>query len=285
MLQGGLVPARVFWLCFALLAWWGAIAGAVAQEWQHSPPEWRVLSRGLSFAQVQVFHRGEGVGTLAVVKIDPALNAFRVRHHAEPQSLTDWQAELNAPVVFNASYFCQGGNPCGLVVADGKLLGPLSNRAMRGMFVAEPKGISPDLPRAAILDLTRNPVNPRKLPWTQGVQSFPLLVDVQGRIRVGASPKKAYRTVIATDRQGNILVFNTLNDYFTLHDLARFLKASQFEIACALNLDGGSQAQLYIKTPDFQFFSPPLWEARLRDLVDWRRFALHTVVAVYPRSQ
>ncbi len=278
------MAARVICLILAVLGWWGAVPAAGAQEWGHSLPAWRSLGRGLSFAQVQVFQDGEEVEILAVLKIDPASNAFRVRHNTAAKSITDWQAELKAPVVFNGGYFCQGGKPCGLVLSDGKLLGPQRNRAMRGMFVADPKGMSPDLPRATILDLAQTPLNPGKLPWTQGVQSFPLLLDAKGRIRVEPSDKKSHRTVIATDRSGNILVFNTLHDFFTLYELAQFLKASSFEISSALNLDGGSQAQLYIKTPDFQFFSPPPWEARIRDLVDWRRFSLHTVLAVYPRS-
>ena len=72
---------------------------------------------------------------------------------------------------------------------------------MRGMFVAEPRGVSPDLPRATILDLTATPVDIKKLPWTQGLMSFPLLLDSRGRIRVKNSNLQAQRTVICTDRK------------------------------------------------------------------------------------
>ncbi len=125
---------------------------AAAQEWSHSPPQWRILSQGLSFTEVQVFLDQEPVDTLAVVKIDPGANAFRVFHH-KPQSLTSWQEEIKAPVVFNASYFSPGGQPVGLIITDGRPLGSPKNSQMKGMFVAEPQGMSPDLPRATILDL------------------------------------------------------------------------------------------------------------------------------------
>jgi len=216
------------------------------------------------------------------VKVDPAFNAFRVFHH-EPQSITAWQEEIKAPVVFNASYFSPGGKPVGLVVSDGNLLGPLHNRKMRGMFVAEPTGMSPDLPRATILDLVFGRVEPKKLPWTQGVQSFPLLLDYKGHIRVKSSEKRAYRTVVCADRNGNILIFNTGNEYFTLYDFAHFLKASAFEIDSALNLDGGTEAQMYIKTKDFEYFSPPSWKNRLANLLDQQQFLLPTVIGVFPR--
>ena len=172
----------------------------------------------------------------------------------------------------------------GLIIADGQAIGPANNRQMRGMFVAEPKGISPDLPRATILDLLATPVNPQNLPWTQGVQSFPLLLDYKGNIRVQDSDKKANRTVIATDRVGNILVFNTSNRFFTLRELAQFLKASKFGIDSALNLDGGTEAQLLIKTKDLEFFSPPSWENSLGSIMDQKIYWLPTVVGVFPRQ-
>ena len=277
--------SNLFWItiCWVCLL---APANLGAADLTHTSPQWQTLGRGLSFTRVEVIREGEDrevVAALAVVKIDPASNAFRVFHHA-PQSITAWQQELQAPIVFNASYYGPGYQPVGLIIADGRASGPANNRQMRGMFVAEPKGISPDLPRATILDLLATPVNPKNLPWTQGVQSFPLLLDYKGNIRVGDSDKKSNRTVIATDRVGNILVFNTSNSYFTLREMAQFLKASKFEIDSAMNLDGGSEAQLLIKTKNFEYFSPPAWENPIGSLLDRESAFLPTVVGVFPRK-
>jgi uncharacterized protein YigE (DUF2233 family) len=256
---------------------------AGAQEWAHTSPQWRILSQGLTFTEVQVFYDQDLVDTLAVVKIDPAFNAFRVFHH-KPESLTNWQEEIKAPVVFNASYFNPKGKLVGLILMDGKPLGPFKNNQMRGMFVAEPRGLSPDLPRATILDLKATRIDPKKFPWKQGVQSFPLLLDYKGHIRVRESGKKSYRTVIAADRNGNILVFNTAENFFTLYQMAQFLKASSFDIDSALNLDGGAEAQLFIKTKDFEYYSPPSWQSRLGNILDRQRFLLPTVIGVFPRQ-
>jgi len=277
--------SSLFWItiCWVCLL---APANLGAADLTHTSPQWQTLGRGLSFTRVEVIREGEDrevVATLAVVKIDPASNAFRVFHHA-PQSITAWQQELQAPIVFNASYYGPGYQPVGLIIADGRASGPANNRQMRGMFVAEPKGISPDLPRATILDLLATPVNPKNLPWTQGVQSFPLLLDYKGNIRVRDSEKNSNRTVIATDRVGNILVFNTSNSYFTLREMAQFLKASKFEIDSAMNLDGGSEAQLLIKTKNFEYFSPPAWENPIGSLLDRESAFLPTVVGVFPRK-
>lgn len=275
------MAVRIF--AFFLICWgcWGT--PLLAGDWAHSTLEWRALGQGLGFAEIKVFRDEERVDTLAVVRVDPANNAFRVFHHA-PQSITAWQKESGAPVVFNASYYCQDSQPCGLIFSDGKPLGPWRNAQMRGMFVAEPKGLSPDLPWATILDLIATPFNAKAFPWTQGVQSFPLLLDTKGRIRVHNSDKAAQRTVIATDRQGNILILNTSEAYFTLYDLAIFLKTSALEIDTALNLDGGTEAQLYIKTKDFERFSPSSWESRVGNLLAQQQFRLPTVVGVFPRQ-
>jgi len=277
------VAARIFALVVIGWLWIGAVLPAGAASLTHTPPQWQSIGRGLAFSQVEVLQDGEVVAGLAVVKIDPASNAFRVFHGA-PQAITAWQAALGAPIVFNGSYYKRDGNPCGLVIADGKAFGPAGNREMRGMFVAEPKGMSPDLPRATILDLLTTRVDPDKLPWTQGVQSFPLLLDYKGKIRVRDSEKKSQRTVIATDRNGNILVFNTSNRFFTLFEMAEFLKGSKFAIDSALNLDGGTEAQLSIKTKEFEFYSPPSWEKSIGNIIDQQKFWLPTVVGVFPRQ-
>jgi uncharacterized protein YigE (DUF2233 family) len=278
------VAARVFALVVLGWLWIAAGLPAGAASLTHSPPQWKTIGRGLTFTQVKVMRDGEEVTELAVVKIDPAANAFRV-FHGKPQAITAWQEKLKAPIVFNGSYYKRDGKPCGLVISDGKAIGPKHNRQMRGMFVAEPKGMSPDLPRATILDLLTTPVDPKKLPWKEGVQSFPLLLDYKGRIRIKDSEKRAHRTVIASDRNGNILVFNTSNRFFTLHQFAEFLKASQFNIDSALNLDGGTEAQLYIKTKDFEYFSPPSWENSLGTLIDEQKYWLPTVIGVFPRQE
>jgi uncharacterized protein YigE (DUF2233 family) len=275
------VAARI--LAFFLMCWAWLGTPLLAGEWSHSPLQWRPLGRGLSFAEIQVLRKNERVDTLAVVKVDPASNAFRVQHH-KPQSITAWQQELGAPVVFNASYYSRDAQPVGLILSNGNPIGPQRNNQMRGMFVAEPKGLSPDLPRATILDLTVTPISLKNFPWTQGVQSYPLLLDYKGRIRAWNSPKTAQRTVIAIDRNNYILIFNTNEAYFTLYDFAHFLKASTLEIDSALNLDGGTEAQLYIKTKDFEKISPSSWESRLGNLLDQQKFWLPTVVAVFPRQ-
>ncbi len=53
----------------------------------------------------------------------------------------------------------------------------------------------------------------------------------------------------------------------------------------ALNLDGGSKAQLLINTPDFSFASPSYLEQSAREFFDREASILPTVIGVFPRQE
>lgn len=259
------------------------VPAASAQDLSCQDFSWQTIGKGLSFTRLEVLEKQTLVECLEIVRVDPNLNFFRV-FHGSPQRISQWQENTKAAVMFNGSYFTSQGQPCGALLIDGVACGPLKNAAMRGMFVAEPRGVSPDLPRATILDLTATPVDIKNLPWSQGLMSFPLLLDSKGAIRVKNSDLQSQRTVICTDRKGNILVCHTAGDYFTLYELAKFLKTTPLDIDTALNLDGGSKAQLLINTPKFNFASPSNLEQSARELFDSEASVLPTVIGVFPRQ-
>lgn len=272
------MPRFFLFLAVAVnLAWFGPM-------WATEPEEisWQQIGRGLGLAQLEVHRSGQLAATVTAVRIDPNFNAFRL-FHGLPRTITDWQQETGALIMVNGGYFTPAGAPVGLVISDGVFFGPSQNPAMKGMFVAEPKGVSPDLPRATILDLQAVTVDLKKLPWSQGLMSYPLLLDPQGRLRVKNTNRPAPRTVICTDRQGAIVILHTADHYFTLYNFARFIKDSKLKIERALNLDGGSKAQLLIRTDNYTLTSPPLLEQQLRSLFRDKSLLLPTVIGVFPR--
>ena len=256
----------------------------VAPALSHEPGgiSWQEIGRGLSLAQLAVKENDHLVAQVTAVRIDPNFNAFRL-FHGPSRPLTKWQEETGAVVMFNGGYFTPAGKPVGLVISDGVFFGPSRNPAMKGMFVAEPKGVSPDLPRATILDLQAVTVDLKRLPWSQGLMSYPLLLDPQGRLRVKSTNRPAPRTVICTDRQGYIIVLHTVDNHFTLYNFARFIKDSELDIEYALNLDGGSKAQLLIRTEQVSFTSPPRLAQPSWGLLSDKSYWLPTVIGVFPR--
>ena len=83
--------------------------------------------------------------------------------------------------------------------------------------------------------------------YDQGIQSFPILLDSKGQVRVNPSNFQAQRTVVALDRQGNILILVTEKPFFTLYELGQYLKKMPLSLELALNLDGGNRTQLAVR--------------------------------------
>lgn len=132
----------------------------LSPAWATEPERinWQQIGRGLGLAQLEVHHGGRVAATVTAVRIDPNFNAFRL-FHGLPRTITDWQQETGALIMVNGGYFTSAGAPVGLVISDGVFFGPSRNPAMKGMFVAEPKGVSP---RSAPGHYSRSPGGDRR---------------------------------------------------------------------------------------------------------------------------
>lgn len=204
------------------------------------------IGPGLWFTKLDLYQEKERVETVVLVKVDPQKNRFRVLHDQDVKTIGNWQAATGARVIFNGSYFRENYEPCALIISDGQIKGPGLNRHMKGMFLAEPQNDS--LPLATILDLKKMSPILNNRSWSQGLQSFPMLLDKSGTIRVNQSPLRASRTAICTTKDGFLIVVHSEGTYFTLYELAHFLKGLPLGIEYALNLDGGTAAELCIRT-------------------------------------
>lgn len=217
----------------------------------YTPLTYQEIGPGLWVAKVEIYKEKQKAETLILVKVDPKKNRFRVLHDKNTKTIEKWQEVTGASVIFNGSYFRENFEPCGLIISDGQIKGYLRNRYMKGMFVAEPP--KNNSPQAAILDLTKGSLVSNNLPWSQGLQSFPMLIDKNGTVRVNQSDLRASRTAICTTKDGHVIVVHSEEAYFTLYDLANFLKKLPLGIEQALNLDGGMAAELCIRTGSLNY--------------------------------
>ena len=96
--------------------------------------------------------------------------------------------------MFNGSYFTSQGQPCGALLIDGIACGPLKNSAMRGMFVAEPRGVSPDLPPRHYFGSDRNPGGDQEIALVAGSDVISVAPGFQG-----SHPGKKFRSAVATN--------------------------------------------------------------------------------------
>ena len=102
------------------------------------------------------------------------------------------------------------------------------------------------------------------------MQGFPLLVkDGKQAYFASASEERTRRTLIATDKRGNILILVSPFLGLSLMDLSAYLPKTDLEIDSAFNLDGGGSTMIAL--PGADYFQPSL-------------DPLPTILAVYPRA-
>ena len=246
----------------------------------HDPIEWESTSKGLDFSRTEIYRAGELVDIIATVKINPEKNKIKVfngfnSEGSVVENIEKWQKMTKATAMINSAQY-QGDkyyyNPCALVLGNSvslnskggidyklKKIGPMKNKAVRGMLVSEPKINS--VPKLDLLDFKYDSFDLNKTPYTQGVQHWPILLDREENIRVNSTLWQANRTVVAKTKEDEILFMTTEGGYFTLHNFGRFLKDSNkredkgFNVHTAMNMDGGYEANMIVKSPSLEYLT------------------------------
>lgn len=235
-----------------------AIATTAIAWWALRPPGNTIPSAPIRLTSIDalVFHvdlsgiTRRGPPGMLVVRLDGPVEL--VPHHfasaatGEPRPIGDWADALEAPILFNAGQFDENLEHLGWLKADGSWLVERRKKKWMGLLASGPVAGGP---WAGVIDLEQ--ANGDVVHEYRHVVQSMMLVDDEGRIRVRDSDKSACRTVVGQDEKGRILIMVT-EGAVTLGDLARWLPKSGLGIVRAMNLDGGIEAQLAIRTPALQ---------------------------------
>jgi uncharacterized protein YigE (DUF2233 family) len=246
---------RLATLAAVIVAIWAITQGVAA-------PRWKTLRDGLEFATLRGdrYCRG-GSASIAVLRIDPSKFTIRVRHYtreADQQALNivQWQQRHGALAVFNAGQYYPDYSYMGLLVDGGQVISRRQHPEFKAALVASR---TPREHGARVIDLDREPIDPRRPKWSEVAQSF-MLFDDRGQLRVRKSDRTANRTVVAEDRRGRLLVFTSEGAY-TLSDFATLLQHSRLELANAMSMDGGFEAEMCVVVDRFRYASFGRWDS------------------------
>ncbi len=218
--------------------------------------KWRKVEPGLEEA---VVHSRYGVRLgpreMYLARLDPEQYSFQPWHEREFQILTEaeamditaWSRRLPwAALLINGGQYERDRGYIGRLVRDGRPLSSRSKKQWKGYLVSDPGPEAPaGAPRATILDLELPSGGLRPDQYQNIMQSL-MLLDRQGRVRVNNSYYLASRAAIARDRAGRIL-FIAVPGAIGLHDLAMLLKDPALELVDVLCLDGGFEAQMFLR--------------------------------------
>lgn len=202
---------------------------------------WETLRPGLERRVLNLVDEeaGRWLENVTVLRLDPGAFRFGVAYRpGAPQDLEAWQAQTDALLVVNGGFYTEEYVATGLIISEGEVSG-VSYQGFGGMFAVTDAG-------PAVRSLREKPYDPVE-PLRDALQSFPLLLAPGGRV---AFPREdgatARRTVVAQDVDGRLLFLVASRGHFTLHQLSRYLAASDLGLDVALNLDGGPSSGLLL---------------------------------------
>ena len=257
---------------------------------QHIP--WKQLADGL---ETRVWYPGSECGgevpPLILVKIDPERFRFATYHYQDeklpaPLTIKEWQRRTGAVVLLNAGLFRDDYSYMGLLLKDGRSVGTKRHPQWQGLFVAEPALTG--LRKARVLDLAVDLFTEDHPAYREAAQSL-MLLDRNGKPRVRQTGKRAHQTLVAEDRNGDILLIKTA-DAVALWELAECLRAGIPTIHQAMAMDGGASSDLliagHLPIREGTGGSDPNVQS-LQTLVDgsgMRHIPLPSVIGVLPRE-
>jgi hypothetical protein len=245
--------------------------------------QWRAIAPGFEVAELPVMAAGQAVDSILLARIDPVHYRFAVRNaSAGDKNLDEWMTTPGVVLVVNGSYFGHDGKPDTPFLSDGALLGPRDYDAKAGAFVASREF-------TGIRDLAKTDWRVAFQGADNAMVSYPLLLaDGVTHVPI-ASRWLANRSFVGQDKEGRIIIGTTTDAFFSLTDLARFLRDAPLGLTTALNLDGGPVACQGISLNGYKRKSYGRWESQVNDgkvrMLTWPygTVAMPVVLAVFPR--
>ncbi len=155
----------------------------------------------------------------------------------QPLSMNEWMKRTGAVAMINGGYFDARNQPEGLLVSNGQAHGT-SYSGFGGMLSVDAQG------NVSLRSLRDQPYAGEQL--QQATQSSPMLMLNGQRTQFTANTDFQRRSIVATDKQGHLLLIASPGQEFTLNEMANLLAKSDLSIQNALNLDGGSSTGLYV---------------------------------------
>lgn len=210
--------------------------------------DFQSLQPGLEYQELALAQDGI---TLHLLRVD--LKKYSIKpidgRNLGKTSLTvkEMAQKQGAIAVINANFFDPEKKPLGLILLDGKIKNAFHPTSWWASFLT--KGTQARITKV---------FSPEKVKgYQQGIQAGPRLI-VNGRppkLKKEASAKSA----IGIDPQGRVLLIATSGPV-EIGTLANFLARSKKEgglgLTQALNLDGGSSTQFFLKTADKEVYLP-----------------------------
>jgi hypothetical protein len=216
---------------------------------------WQQLTEGLDLARFPIGAGSVQDSTIVVLRIDPDLfqmRAFCLSNTDQESGLSvrEWCTEYGLIAATNAGMFLQDHSThVGYLKSGDHINNPtVITRDYRSAAAYGPT--SDSLPRFRIFDLDEEPIDSAIANYDLVVQNI-RLIKRPGENRWPPRDKKWSEAALGEDGAGNILfIFSRIA--WTMHDFNERLLALPIDIVAAQHLEGGPEAQLFVRWEQFE---------------------------------
>ncbi len=215
---------------------------------------WRLLEPGLDLGTfVAPLAPAAGDSLVRVLRIDPRRFEFRLLNASAPdqgRSLTarEWCLRNDLVAAINASmYQADLETSVSLMRTRAHTNNPRPSKDRTILAFDRQDG---SVPEAQIIDRECQDFEALRKHYGSLVQSI-RMISCRGENVWRQQPQRWSTAAIATDRSGRVLFIHVRSRY-SVHDLIDILLGLPLEIKNAMYVEGGSEAQVYVKSGDLE---------------------------------
>jgi uncharacterized protein YigE (DUF2233 family) len=239
----GLIARRFAAVACTVLIW--IIPGSVLP--QDNP--WQVLETGLELGKFKVLVEAPaGDSTIVIARIDPAqwelrLHAISATNEQTGRTARQWCDKYGLVAAINAGMFMTDYRTHVGYMKSGDHINCASVTKYESAAAFDP--LRPDLPEVRLFDLDEIPLDSILELHGNVVQNLRLIKRPREN-RWSQQPRKWSEAALGEDREGRILFIFCQSPY-SMYDFNHLLMSLPIDLVCAQHLEGGPEAQLYIR--------------------------------------
>jgi hypothetical protein len=241
----------------ALLALLVAVPGEVttpgsslaAHAGQASDAGFTALEPGLDLGTFPGPGGAPGDAKIWIARIDPARFELKLVNasagDARPRTVKQWAVGAGASAAINAGMFQEDGlTSVGLMRTRFHENNPRRARSYKAVFAFDP--VRAGLPPVRLLDAACGELDAFPPPYGTLIQSI-RLVSCDRKNVWATEPRRWSSAALGVDGQGRVLFIHARSPW-PVHDLVDALLALPIDLRRAMYLEGGKEAQLYVRS-------------------------------------
>jgi uncharacterized protein YigE (DUF2233 family) len=215
--------------------------------------EWRELEPGLALLEWTAKRKSShGDSVIRILRVDPEKFSLRLvsakATQSKNRSARDWAHEEGLVAAINASMFAADRRTS---VALMLTAGHVNNSHLgkdNAVLAFDP--LVGGVPAAQIIDRQCQDFGSLRAKYASLVQNI-RMISCDGKNVWAQQARRWSIATVAVDRKGRVLFIHSRSPH-TVHDFIDELLAAPIEVKNAMYVEGGPEAQLYIKSGDFE---------------------------------